>query len=206
MLDGLGNRRLGVAEVLFGRSSELALITAFVERARIGGEALLLLGEPGVGKTVLLDAAASAAAEAGTWVLRAAGVQFEADLPFSGLHQVLLPLLDEFGQLDAVHGDALNAALGYGEGPAPDRMLVSAATLTVLRHAAADSPVLVVVDDMPWMDRASAGVLGFVARRLAGTRVGFLAASRTGEEGFFERAGLPARELGPLESQAARAC
>ena len=204
VLDGPGNRRLGVAEVLFGRSSELAAITAFVERAGIGGEALLLLGEPGVGKTALLDAAASAAAEAGMSVLRAAGAQFEADLPFSGLHQVLLPLLDEFGRLDAVHGGALSAALGYGASPAPDRMLVSAATLTVLRHAAADSPVLVVVDDMPWMDRATAGVLGFVARRLAGTRVGFLAASRTGEEGFFERSGLPARELAPLDSRAAQ--
>ncbi len=204
MLDGPGNRRLGVAEFLFGRSSELATITAFVERAGIGGEALLLLGEPGVGKTALLDATASVAAEAGMSVLRAAGAQFEADLPFSGLHQVLLPLLDEFGRLDSVHGGALSAALGYGASPAPDRMLVSAATLAVLRHAAADNPVLVVVDDMPWMDRATARVLGFVARRLAGTRVGFLAASRTGEEGFFERSGLPARELAPLDSQAAQ--
>jgi DNA-binding CsgD family transcriptional regulator len=204
VLDGPGNRRLGVAELLFGRSSELATIAAFVERAGIGGEALLLLGEPGVGKTALLDATASVAAEAGMSVLRAAGAQFEADLPFSGLHQVLLPLLDEFGRLDSVHGGALSAALGYGASPAPDRMLVSAATLAVLRHAAADSPVLVVVDDMPWMDRATARVLGFVARRLAGTRVGFLAASRTGEEGFFERSGLPARELAPLDSQAAQ--
>jgi hypothetical protein len=80
----------------------------------MGGEALLLLGDPGVGKTALLDAAASAAAEAGMWVLRAAGVQFEADLAFSGLHQVLLPLQGEFGRLDAVHRGALNAALGYG--------------------------------------------------------------------------------------------
>ena len=164
VLDGPGNRRLGVAEFLFGRSSELATITAFVGRARIGGEALLLLGEPGVGKTALLDAAASAAAEAGMSVLRAAGAQFEADLPFSGLHQLLLPLLDGFGRLDAVHGGALSAALGYGASPAPDRMLVSAATLTVLRHAAADSPVLVVVDDMPWMDRATAGVLGLTSQ------------------------------------------
>src|SRR5580704_15145082 len=204
VLDGPGNRQLGVAEFLFGRSSDLGAITAFVEQAGIGGEALLLLGEPGVGKTALLDAAASVAAEAGRLVLRAAGAQFEADLPFSGLHQVLLPLLDEFGRLDPVHGGALSAALGYDASPAPDRMLVSAAALAVLRHAAADSPVLVVVDDMPWMDRATARVLGFVARRLAGTRVGFLAASRTGEEGFFERSGLPARELVPLDSRAAQ--
>ncbi len=191
-----------MAEVLVGRRDELALIGAFVERARTGGEALLLFGEPGAGKTALLDAAADVAAEAGSWVLRAAGAEFEADLAFSGLHQALLPLFDEFGQLSAAHRDALNVALGFGDGPPPDRLLVSAATLTVLRQAAA-SPVVLIVDDLPWLDRASAGVLGFVARRLAGSRVGFLAASRTGEESFFERARLPYHELGPLDEEAA---
>ena len=192
-----------MAEVLVGRRDELALISAFVEQARIGGEALLLFGEPGAGKTALLDAAADVAAEAGSWVLRAAGAEFEADLAFSGLHQALLPLFDEFGQLSVAHRDALNVALGFGEGPPPDRLLVSVATLTVLRQAAAASPVVVIVDDLPWLDRASAGVLGFVARRLAGSRVGFLAASRTGEESFFERAALPYHELGPLDEEAA---
>ena len=191
-----GEPAVGVAGVLVGRSAELALVGAFAERVRTGGEALLLFGEPGAGKTVLLDVAAGAAAEAGAWVLRAAGVEFEADLAYSGLHQVLLPLLGEFGQLSAAHRDALNVALGYGEGPVPDRLLVSAATLTVLRRAAAGRPVLVIVDDLPWLDRASAGVFGFVARRLAGSRVGFLAASRTGGESFFERAGLARLELG----------
>ena len=192
-----------MAEVLVGRRDELALIGAFVERARTGGEALLLFGEPGAGKTALLDAAADVAAEAGSWVLRAAGAEFEADLAFSGLHQALLPLFDEFGQLSAAHRDALNVALGFGDGPPPDRLLVSAATLTVLRQAAAASPVVVIVDDLPWLDRASAGVLGFVARRLTGSRVGFLAASRTGEESFFEQARLPYHELGLLDEEAA---
>ncbi len=114
-----------MAEVLVGRSGELALISAFSGRARTCGEALLLSGEPGAGKTALLDAAADAAAEAGTLVLRAAGAEFEADLAFSGLHQALLPLLDEFSQLSAAHRDALNVALGYGQGPPPDRLLVS---------------------------------------------------------------------------------
>ena len=186
-----------------GRGGELALIGAFIERACTGGDTLLLFGEPGAGKTALLDAAAGTASDAGTLVLRAAGVEFEADLAFSGLHQVLLPLLDEFGQLSAAHRDALNVALGYGEGPPPDRLLVSTATLTVLRQAAAASPVLVIVDDLPWLDRASAGVLGFVARRLADSRVGFLAASRPEPESFFERAGLAHHELGLLDDQAA---
>ncbi len=205
MLEGLDNRRLGVAEVLFGRSSELALISAFAERAAAYGEAVLLFGEAGAGKTVRLDAAAQLASGAGTRVLRATGVEFEADLTYSGLHQVLFPLLGEFVRLSAAHRDALNAALGYGEGPAPDRMLVSAATLTVLRQVAATCPVLVIVDDLPWLDRATAGVLGFVARRLAGSHVGFLAASRPEQESFFERAGLPRHELGPVDEQAANA-
>ena len=199
----LGQPAGGVAEVLVGRSGELALIGAFVERACTGGDTLLLFGEPGAGKTALLDAAAGAASDAGILVLRAAGAEFEADLAFSGLHQVLLPLLDVFGQLSAAHRDPLNVALGYGEGPPPDRLLVSTATLTVLRQAAAASPVLVIADDLPWLDRASAGVLAFVARRLAGSRAGFLAASRPEPESFFERAGLAQHELGPLDEQAA---
>ncbi len=111
-----------MAGVLVGRSDDLALVSAFVERARTGGEALLLFGELGAGKTVLLDSAAKAAAAAGTWVPRAAGVEFEADLTYSRLHQVLLPLLGEFAQLSAAHRDALNVALGYGEGPPPARL------------------------------------------------------------------------------------
>ena len=192
-----------MAEVLVGRSGELALIGAFVERARTGGGTLLLFGERAPVRRHLLYAAASAVAEAGTLVLRAAGVEFEVDLTFSGLHQALLPLLDVFGQLSVAHRDALNVALGYGAGPPPDRLLVSTATLTVLRQAAASSPVLLIVDDLPWLDRASAGVFGFGARRVAGSRVGFLAASRTGQESFFERAGLAQHELGPLDEKAA---
>jgi DNA-binding CsgD family transcriptional regulator len=193
----------GLTKALVGRSRDLALIGAFLDRGGTGGEALLLSGEPGVGKTALLNAAADAASEAGTWVLRAAGVEFEADMPFSGLHQALLPVCEEFPQLSVTHRDALNVALGFGEGPAPDRLLVSNATLTVLRRVAAARPVLVVVDDLPWLDRASAVVLGFVARRLAGSRVGFLAASRSEQESFFGRAGLPEHQLAPLDDEAA---
>jgi DNA-binding CsgD family transcriptional regulator len=193
------------ATTLIGRESELEILARFLEQAATEGRAFLLAGEPGAGKTALLDAAADAAGEAGTEVLRAAGVQFEADLTYSGLHQVLLPLFGQFEQLDAAHRDALKVALGYGEGPPPDRLLVSTAALTVLHQVAAARPVLMVVDDLPWLDRASAGVLGFVARRLAGSRVGFLAALRPGEESFFERAGLPQYELGPLDEQMANA-
>ena len=193
------------AATLIGRDRELEILARFLEHAATDGGAFVLVGEPGAGKTALLDAAADAAEEAGTGVLRAAGAEFEADLAYSGLHQVLLPVFGQFERLGATHRDALNVALGYGDGPPPDRLLVSAATLTVLLQAAAARPVLMVVDDLPWLDRASAGVLGFVARRLAGSRLGFLTALRPGEESFFERAGLPQHELEPLDEQAANA-
>ncbi|WP_325695267.1 AAA family ATPase, partial [Pseudonocardia sp.] len=200
----IDDARSGATKTLIGRGRELALIGAFLDRAAAGGEALLLFGEAGAGKTALLDAAGRAAAsEAGTRVLRAAGVEFEADMAYSALHQVLDPLQEELSQLSDTHRAALNVALGFGEGPAPDRLVVSNAALTLLHDAAATRPILVVVDDLPWLDRASAGVLGFVARRLTGSRVGFLAASRSEQESFFERAGLPEHELGPLDEQAA---
>jgi DNA-binding CsgD family transcriptional regulator len=194
-----------LASAVVGRDEQLGLIRSLVVEAADGGAVLLLTGEPGVGKTVLLDAAAEAAAAAGTRVLRAAGVEFEADVSYSGLHQVLFPLLAEFGQLGALQRDALNLALGFGEGPPSGRLVVGNAVLTLLRLSAQAQPLLVIVDDLPWVDRPSALVLGFAARRLSGSRVGFLAASRIGEESFFERAGLPTYEVPPLDGEAAAA-
>ena len=188
---------------LVGRGRDLELIRTFLGRARADGCALLLVGEPGVGKTVLLDVAAQEASSAGTKVLRAGGVEFEAEVPYAGLHQLLLPLHQRFAELDRGDREALNVALGFGVGSAPDRLVMSNATLSLIRRAAAGGSVLVVVDDVPWLDRASAVVLGSVARRLAGTRVGFVAASRSDSESFFERTGLPELELGPLDDRAA---
>jgi predicted ATPase len=195
--------RRGTVVDVIGRQRELKLIRAFLARACADGEALLLVGEPGVGKTVLLEAAAETAEAAGARVLVAAGVEFEADIGFSGLNQVLLPLLGGLGHLDASHRDALTVALGLSDGAPPDRLLVSTATLALLRWAATNRPLVLIVDDVPWLDRLTAGVLGFVARRLAGSRVGVLAAARSGVESFFERAGLPEHEVRPLDEEAA---
>ncbi|MCW3037850.1 MAG: LuxR-family transcriptional regulator, partial [Actinobacteria bacterium] len=118
-MNELGSLHRGIAEAeaLVGRGGELALVQEFVDRAEMDGDALLLFGEPGVGKTVLLDAVAGAASAAGTRVLRTGGVEFEAEMSFSGLNQALLPLFGEFAGLTAAHRDALNVALGFGEGP-----------------------------------------------------------------------------------------
>ena len=121
-----------------------------------------------MGKTALLNALAESAAAAGTVVLRVTGAEFEGEISFAGLNQVLLPVLGDVDELDAVHRDALRVALGFGTGPPPDRLLVSNAVLVLLQRVAARGPPLLIVDDLPWIDRASAGVLSFVARRLVG--------------------------------------
>jgi len=190
---------------LIGRDEELGFIGSFVERAATGGGALLMSGDAGVGKTLLLEVAAARAASAGITVVRAVGAEFEANVSFAGLNQVLHPLLGELQRLDAAHGQALTVALGLGDGPPPGQLLVANAALALLHQTASVAPLLVIVDDLPWLDRASAVVLGFAARRLDGSRVGLIAASRTGEEGFFERAGLQRYELQPLDDAAATA-
>jgi len=154
-----------------------------------------------MGKTALLDAAAQLASAAGFRVLRAAATEFEAGLGFAALNQLLLPLRDEFAQLSRASGDALNVALGFGTGPVPDRLAVSNAIVELLGRAAADRPIVVILDDVQWLDRASAAVLGSVARRLVGLRAGFLGALRSGQESFFERADLPELDIGPLDER-----
>jgi DNA-binding CsgD family transcriptional regulator len=188
---------------LFGRAGNLRFITAFVDQAAVSGGALLLSGEPGVGKTVLLDAAAEHARATGSRVLRAAGAEFESAVSFAGLHQLLRPLLSRAPELSAAYRRTLAVALGTREGSPPDQLMLSNATLALLVQAAEAGPVLVVVDDLPWLDRASALLLGVVARRLAGSQVGFLAVSRSGEDGFFDRGGLPVHDVLPLTEAAA---
>lgn len=186
---------------LIGRERDLARIGDFADQAAVQGGAFMLLGEAGVGKSVLLEATAARALAAGHRVLRASGSQFEAEVSFAGLHQVLHPLFNALPQLSQTHERALSVALGLGEGPAPGQLLVANAALLLLRQAAVDRPLLVIVDDVAWLDRASAVVLSFVARRLTGSRVALLAASRSGEESFFEHGGLPGHELQPLNEQ-----
>ena len=183
---------------LVGREADLDRIRSFLSTTRTDGGALWVSGDPGVGKTELLNAAATIASAAGMRVLRAAGVEFEAGISFSGLNQLLLPLFGALRRLPVTQRESLNVALGLGEGVPPSRLVVSNAALMLLRQAAASRPLLLVIDDLPWLDRASAEVLSFVARRLHGSRIGLIGASRTGEEEFFDHLGLPELVVEPL--------
>jgi len=188
---------------LIGRDANIEHVRRFVDDVAIHGGALLVSGDAGVGKTALLDVAALHAETAGTQVVRAAGAEFEAELGFSGLSIVLHPLLDGLRMLPPLHRQALSVALGMDAGSPSDRLVVSNAVVGLLRDAAVARPLLVVVDDLQWLDRASSLVLASAVRRLAGTGVGFLAALRTDSEGFFDRAGLPGYVLEPLDQAAA---
>ena len=140
------------------------------------GRALVVRGEPGVGKTALLDYLAERAS--GCLVARAAGVQSEMELAFAGLHQLCAPMLDHAESLPGPQREALRTAFGLSAGPAPDRFLVGLAVLGLLSETARERPLICVVDDQQWLDRASAQALGFAARRLAADPVGLLFAAR----------------------------
>lgn len=190
---------------LLGRERELADVDVFLTRAETDGAALLLTGDPGVGKSSLLDAAARRAVARGLRVVRAGGVEYETDVSFAGLHQLVDRLADELVQLPAPSREALQVALGLDSGHAPERLTVLQASLALLRRAATETPLLVVIDDMHWLDRATASVVGFVGRRVGGSRIGLLGATRPGASGFFERTGWPELGVGPLDDDDAMA-
>jgi DNA-binding CsgD family transcriptional regulator len=193
-----------VLDDVVGRRTETAALDAFRRTAARHGGVLMLGGEPGVGKSRLLALTAERAAREGGEVLHAAGAEFEADLPYAALHLLLGPLVDVLPELELRRRDALAAALGLGGGPSPDRAAVADATVDLLARRAAARPLLLCLDDLHWFDRSSASVLSTVARRLDGTRVGLLAAVRTGTESFFDGTGLPRLDLAPLAEEDAR--
>lgn len=187
---------------LFGRGVELHRIARFLDRAQHTGDTRLVRGEPGVGKSALLDAAADLADTAGTLVLRASGAEFEADVSYSGLNQLLLPLRAELGRLAVGEHDALSVALGFGPGPPPGALLVCNAALSLVAAAAEQKPVLLLIDDVQWIDRASAVVFGFIARRVTGHPIGVVMSCRTGSETFLDRRGLTEQLVEPLDVHA----
>jgi DNA-binding CsgD family transcriptional regulator len=167
----------GSAAGLRGRRRECGVLDRLVEALSAGeSRALVVRGEAGVGKTALLEYVALRAAACR--VVRAMGVQSEMELAFAGLHQVCGPMLDRLERLPVPQRDALETAFGISRGPAPDRFLIGLAVLGLLSEVAAERPLVILVDDEQWLDRASAQALAFVARRLAAESVGLIFAAR----------------------------
>ncbi|MGW7541140.1 ATP-binding protein [Streptomyces sp. NPDC054770] len=189
---------------LVGRSAELALLDGFFGSAAARGRALMLTGEAGVGKTALLDAAARRAREAGFQVLRVVGSQFEVSVSFAALNQVLQSLTAEISELPPWQAETLRAVRGMSDEQPTELLAVAGAVQVLLsRKAARSGPVTIVIDDVAWLDRPSAIVLGTVARYTQSAPVALLAASRTGDESFLSSTGIPAHEVRPLDEAAA---
>jgi DNA-binding CsgD family transcriptional regulator len=190
---------------LYGREAELTLLSGLLDDAAGRGHTLLFTGDPGVGKSMLLQAVEHLADDRGLRVLKATGSQFEASISFAGLHQLLFPLLGEINKLPGWQRQALEAGLGIARGSGGSELAVYHAALELLVRAADVAPLVLLIDDVPWLDHASAAALGFVARRVSGHRIVCLAAARTGEASYFERAGLETLEVQPLNMAAAAA-
>jgi DNA-binding CsgD family transcriptional regulator/tetratricopeptide (TPR) repeat protein len=187
---------------LRGRTKEVGVLARFIEAVRAGeSQVLVVRGEPGVGKTVLLDYVASHAPP-GCRVARAAGVQSEMELAFAGLHQLCAPMLNRLARLPAPQREALQTAFGLSAGPPPDRFLVGLAVLSLLSEVAGERPLICLVDDQQWLDSASVQALGFVARRLAADPVGLVFAARDRGD---ELAALPELAVEGLQESDARA-
>ena len=185
---------------LIDRSAETQMIRQVLDSVRRGmSGALVLRGEPGVGKSALLDYAAECAAD--LQVVRIVAVESETSLGFAAVHRLLLPFLHSVDRLPGPQRRALSVTFGLVTGPPADPFLVGLAVLTLLADVAEVRPVLCVIDDAQWLDEDSASVLGFVVRRLLADRVGMLFAIRETTEPDPHLQALPGLRLAGLPEQ-----
>ena len=191
--------------MLLGRAEECVMVDGVLGQARAGASGVLLVaGEPGVGKSALLEYAVESASRSGFQVVRAAGAEPEMELAFAGLQQLCAPLLDGLAQLPAPQRAAIETAFGISAGVPPDPFFVGLGVLGLLAAAAAGRPLLCVVDDVQWLDQASARALGVAARRLQADAVAVLLAGRAAGE-LAGAAGLAEVRLAGLADADARA-
>jgi hypothetical protein len=187
-------------KTLRGRAVERATLDRLLNAVRSAeGHALVLRGEPGVGKTALLDDAIGSAPD--LRVLRAVGVASEMELAFAALQQLCAPVLDRLGRLPGPQQAALRVAFALSGGEAPDRFLVGLAALSLLSDVAEERPLLCMVDDAQWLDEASALALAFVARRLLAEPVAIVFVTRKPIDSL---SGLPELVIGGVDDDAAR--
>lgn len=188
--------------MLFGRDPERQTLERLLADARAGrSRVLALVGEPGIGKTALLECAAELAG--GMRVLRARGIESEAEVPFASLLELLRPSLGALGRIPAPQAAALGVALALRPGRAEDRFAVGAATLSLLAAYADDAPLLLLVDDAHWLDGSSSDALLFAFRRLVADPIAVLLTARDGEPSLLEGADLPRLHLAGLDGAAA---
>ena len=186
---------------VIGREAGLARLRALVESVPLSSQVLVVTGEAGMGKTVLLADAAERARLAGMRVLSVTGRESESKLAFAGLHQLLRPVLSSVAGLPGRQAQALQGALGLAAVPvSPDPLLTGVAVLTLLSDLSGQSPVLVVADDAQWLDRSSVDVLAFAGSRLDANRVVLLVGARgQAPPAGFDR-GFPELHLEPLSA------
>ena len=188
--------------MLRGRRNECEALDRQLQRVRAGRSSVQVLrGEAGVGKTALLLYVVEQASDCR--IARVAGVESEMELAFAGLHQLCAPMLDGLEALPSPQRDALRIAFGMQDGAAPDRFIVALAILSLLAGAAEAQPLVCLVDDVQWLDRASAQTLAFVARRLLAERIGIVFAVREPND-VNELSGLPELVVGGLADGDAR--
>lgn len=188
---------------LIGRDAELAVLAGLLDPAADpAGSVLVVGGGGGIGKSALVDAFARQVATRAL-VLRTEGIPSESEIPYAGLHRLLGAVLPHSPPMPAPQRAALHTAVGMCDGPRPDRLLIGLATLTVLTGAAAERPVLCVVDDAHWLDPESLGAIAFTARRLIGAGVAVVLVERD-DAALDELADLPHLSVAGLEPEAAR--
>ena len=188
---------------LLGRRSEREILDRIVTDALAGQSRVIVVrGDAGIGKSALLGHLLEKVA--GWHVATAVGVESEMELAYSGLHQLCGPMLDHLDRLPTPQREALATVFGQSSGPAPDRFLVGLAALTLFAEIAEEQPLVCIIDDAQWLDRASAQILGFVARRLLAERIALVCATRSdlGDEAL---AGLPELSVDGLGDSDARA-
>jgi DNA-binding CsgD family transcriptional regulator len=190
--------------MLVGREVEAERIGGLLSGARRGTSGVLVVrGDPGIGKSALLQYAEDSAL--GMAVLKARGIESEAEIAFSGLFELLRPALALIDRIPSQQAQALGGALRLSAAVNRDRFIIGAATLSLLAAYAEEAPLIVLIDDAHWIDASSSDALTFAVRRLLAEPILVVVAVRTGEESAFDAAGLPQLELGGLDADAAKA-
>jgi DNA-binding CsgD family transcriptional regulator len=190
---------------IVGREHEIEVLFAAIDAAMSVGSAIAVCGEPGIGKSVLIEAAADRGRDRGYLVLRTTGVEAECQLPFAGLHELVRPVLGAADTLAPAQRRALLSAFGIEEAGSPEHFLICLAALNVLSHISTSQPVAVIVDDMQWLDHPSQDAVAFLARRIRDYSVVVVGGVRTGNATPFLPACVQVLNVEPLDDESSRA-